>query len=179
VTSTERERIVAGLQLLASFVLLVLAAIPAGDAIRGDASPFVWEALANPHTVRSNADRILAVLMYGAFYALGFVLPYWIITFALFVRRANAAGSASVHHLPLRYRHGRLFACIGSQILFVLFIRPIVFFFRGLPDDNWMLWPWMIGIALGAFFFYAAYHEFRSAPSVETTNLSPPLPNEH
>ena len=135
--------------------------IPLGDAIRGDASPFVWEALANSRTVRSNADRILAILMYSAFYLLGFVIPYWVLTFVLFIRRQNAAGNQALAPLSVNHRAGRLLACLGFQILFLLFLRPIVYFVRGLPSDDWKLWPWMIGVALAVYLVWTGYLRFR------------------
>jgi hypothetical protein len=158
-------------------MFLALAAIPAGEAVRGDASPFVWQALANPHTVRSTTDSVLTVVMYAAFYLLGFVLPYWIITFILFVRRRNAARWNAVT-IPLHHRRARLFACTGVQIMFLLFLRPIVYFIRGLPEDNWMLWPWMFGVALAAFFLYAAYSEFTHPQPSPRSDTQQPRRNE-
>jgi hypothetical protein len=99
--------------------------------------------------------------MYSAFYLLGFFAPYWVITFVLFIRRQNEAGYASVLSMPARDRAGRLLACLGTQILFLLFLRPIIYFMRGLPADDWKLWPWMLGVALGVCLLWAAYLEFR------------------
>jgi hypothetical protein len=160
-TATERERTIAVIQVIAAFVFLALAAIPLGDAVRGDASPFIWDALANDRTVQSNTGRIIAVAMYLAFYLVGFFAPYWVITFVLFIRRQNASGSGPVPAMPARDRAGRLLACLGTQILFLLFLRPIIYFMRGLPDDDWKLWPWMLGVVLGACLLWAAYLEFR------------------
>lgn len=153
--------ITASVQLVLSFALLAAGAMVLGDSVRGSASPWLWRELRNPRHVPDRRDVIVATAMYGAFYLLGFFVPYWLTTFVLFMGRFDPArGAAETPVISAVHRTGRLFVSLAGLVIYLVFLEPVVAFLRAVPWDVWNGWLLILGIALAGFFAFAAYAVF-------------------
>src|SRR5258706_12595385 len=108
------------MQTLGAFVVVFVAATAGGSIVRGESSPWVWEEIANKHVAPSLVDQVGVVVWYLAFYSVGFFIPYWLTTFALFLVRQQASGLKPVPPMPINHRSGRLFLSLSTLVLFLL-----------------------------------------------------------
>lgn len=150
------EQTKAGLQFVGIFVFLVLVVIPLGDVMRGTSSPWVWRELSNHRHVTGPVDATLAILMYSAFYSLGFVLPYVLASVFSFARRLGSAQHEGVPDVRPDQRSARLYFSAATLVLYLLFLDSIVAFVRNLPTDVWNGWLLILGLALAGCLFYCA-----------------------
>ncbi|MBZ5666740.1 MAG: hypothetical protein LAO30_19320 [Acidobacteriia bacterium] len=157
------------IRMLGSFALVLLAVSAAGSIVRGEWSPWIWEELESRHVAPSFADQLVTVLWYVAFYSVGFLIPYWLTTFVLFMARHHAAGLNEVPPMPINHRSGRLFLSLSTLVLFLLLMDSIVAFVRALPTEEWNGWLLISGLATAALFAYLAYLAFRRTGNHQST----------
>jgi len=145
----------------ASVILILIAAPTTGFVVRGEWSPWVWEELKNQLVSPTLVNQIFTDVFYAAFYLMGFFLPYWVITFVLFLRRARSATSEDVDSITTDDRAGRLFLSLSMLILYLLLLKSILAFIRALPTDEWNGWLLILGIAMSAILGVVAYQAFK------------------
>jgi len=127
--------------LAVGFVYFLLAAPTGGMILRGEMSPWFWEQYHINAARHGQADALLGVGLYLAFYAAGFVLPCAILLFGFYCWQER--------YLFKRYRtpidRGLLqaaifFASVGCLLLFVLLLDSEVAFLRAVPTEVWNGW---------------------------------------
>jgi len=164
-------------QLVGSFLLVLFGASLAGSIVRGELSPWVWEELRNAKFAPSFANQVVGIVWYMAFYSMGFLVPFWATTFALFLGRLHTVGpmrmgasaldsvpgraaTTDVPPMPPSHRAGRRYLSLSTLVLFLLLLDPIVAFVRALPTA-WNGWLLLLGLGAAAFLALAAYVMFR------------------
>ena len=76
----------AGLTIAGYFVLLMSAAMIGGSIFRNEMSPWAWTQFGIDAARHGTVDALLGVLLYVAFYSMGFVLPWSVLTFTIWLR---------------------------------------------------------------------------------------------
>jgi hypothetical protein len=76
----------AGLFVAGFFVLLLAAAVIGEGVIRNEISPWAWTQFSVHAKKHGAADALLGVLLYLAFYSMGFVIPWSVLSFATWSR---------------------------------------------------------------------------------------------
>ncbi|MGE5496484.1 MAG: hypothetical protein ACM3Q2_00315 [Syntrophothermus sp.] len=150
------------LQFCISFIIIFFAVLTFGSVVRNESSPWVWEELKNKLLVPTIIDKILLVSAYIAFYLMGFLIPYWVTTFILFIRRRSLSKSEYIKPISQREYNGRLFLSLSMLVIYLFLMKSILAFIKALPIDVWNGWLLIIGLAVSAFFAFAALNEFRA-----------------
>lgn len=157
------ERAKTGWQLAGGFAILFPATIVAGSVFRREVNPWVWAELQHSRAPGSLVEAGLTIFVYGCFYSMGFLLPYWVITFLLFLQRHAKFRTPTPPPMPLDHRAGRLLAAGGCQVLFVLLLESIMSFFRALPSEIWNGWFLIMGLASAGYLLAGSYFAFARA----------------
>lgn len=163
---TRRSR--ATIQVIGSWLLLMLAALQMGMAIRHELGPWGWQELSDSSKLHSPTDYIAGIALGAPLYSLGFFIPFWMTTFVFYFNRERAnqqsarleranRGSADTP-MPEHHRRGRLLLSLSTLVLWLLLLEPVLAFLRALPSSEWLL---ILGLALAARLAFLAYVEFR------------------
>ena len=126
------------------------------EVVRGDASPWAWVEL-NRRAAEGAAGMAVGILWYAACYSLGFAVPYWLISFVAFLRRQKATGNFAPPLMPPQHRRAVVLLSLGFQVLFLLFFKSVIGFFRATPTHEWNGWLLILGLALAGLLMVAAY----------------------
>jgi hypothetical protein len=163
-------------QFYGSLALICLGVVAAGSVVRGESSPWLWVELKTGQDARPLADQIVTVACYLSFYSMGFLIPYLLTTFALFIRRQQLSGLSPVPPMPASHRRGRLFLSLSTLTLFLLMLDSIVAFVRALPTGEWNGWLLIGGLGTAGLLAYLAYLEF-TRPDDRPINVAPAPPS--
>lgn len=141
----------AGLTIAACLVLLFAAAMTGGEILRGEISPWFWEQYHVSAARHGQADALFGVGLYLAFYATGFVIPYSILSIAVWSWYAKKGFRNTKLINEAKIGAGVFMASFGCLMSFVLLLDAAMAFLRRLPMEVWN--GWLVILVLGASLF--------------------------
>lgn len=144
-----------GLTIAAYFVLFAVAAMIGGEIFRGDISPWLWEQYRVSAARHGQADALLGGVFYLAFYAIGFIVPYAALSFAIWLRYSYRWSRRSLLINEGSLHTGVFLASSGCLLSFVLLLNAEMAFLRSLPTKAWNGWLLLSVLSASLFFLFA------------------------
>ena len=176
----------AGLFVIGYVVLLLPAAMIGGSVFRGEMSPWVWTQFGVDARRHGTGDALFGVLLYLAFYSMGFVIPWSALSFATWSRYVNQV--RKVRGVSMSgVRTGVLLASVGCLVAFVVLLESEIAFLRNLPTEVWNGWGLILWLAASVYLLLAGIRSLwaeetktwvRVRPSAEIFCRCPKCGNE-
>lgn len=140
----------AGLFVAGYFVLLLAAAMIGGSVFRNEMSPWAWTQFSVDAERHGAGDALLGVLLYLAFYSMGFVIPWSVLSFATWSRYVNQRREIAGINLGAVRARVRL-TSLGCLIAFVVLLDSETAFLRSLPTALWNGWFLILSTAASGY----------------------------
>jgi hypothetical protein len=136
------------------FVLLLSAAMIGGSVVRGEMSPWAWTQFGVDARRHGTGDALFGVLLYLAFYSMGYLIPWSVLSFATWSRYVNQTPKVRGVSMS-RVRAGVLLSSAGCFVAFIVLLESEIAFLRSLPTELWNGWGLILASAASAFLLLA------------------------
>jgi hypothetical protein len=158
-------------KLVGVFVLLCASAVIAGEVVRGEVSPWIWEQIRADVARPDRSSAWVDLALYLAFYASGFIIPYYLLLFAVWLRYVNNKPENELLSNK-SIRAGIGLASVGCFLGFMLFLKAEGAFLRNLPSQVWNGWLLILGLGTSALLFFAGVSGIRLEASKTRISVS-------